>query len=79
MKIPIRELFTEVERLLKESGFPANLYLIQMHEECVAVHFDKKEAVDYFRGDFDYSFLANTCILDYKRVGKRHAAYIYNL
>ena len=55
MKIPIRELFTEVERLLKDSGFPANLYLIQMHEECIAVHFDKKEAVEYFRGDFGIS------------------------
>jgi len=79
MKITIRELQKEVERLLNESGFPANHYLLQVHEECIAVHFDLKEAVDYFRGDFDYSHLSTTCIFDYKRVGKRHAAYIYSL
>jgi hypothetical protein len=79
MKITIRELQKEVERLLNDSGFPANHYLLQIHEECIAVHFDKKEAVEYFRGDFEYSHLSNTCVFDYKRVGKRHAAYIYSL
>lgn len=75
----IASLRVDVENLLKDSGFPPEQYIINVHEHCVAVHFDLKEAVEYFRGDFDFSPLSKTCVFDYKKYGKRHAAYIYFL
>ena len=75
----ITDLRVEVEALLSNSGFPPDHYIINVHEHCIAVHFDLKEAVDYFRGDFEFSHLAKTCVFDYKKYGKKHAAYIYFL
>lgn len=74
----INNLYEEVEKLLKEACFPAELYILKKEAECVSVHFDKKEAVDYFKGDFDNWEYASECMFEYKRVGKRHAAFIYN-
>jgi hypothetical protein len=78
MKMNISQLRGELEHLLKESGFPEEHYIIKTNNDSIAVMFDKKEAVDYFKGDFDESSLARDCIFEYKREGKRHAAYIYN-
>jgi len=75
----ISDLKGDVENLLKDSGFPPEQYIINVHEHCIAVHFDIKAAVDYFRGDFEFSHLATKCVFDYKKYGKRHAAYIYFL
>ena len=75
----ILELKEDVENLLKNSGFPPEHYTLFVYDHCIAIHFDKKEAVDYFRGDFSYSSLAKTCVFDYKKYGKKHAAYIYYL
>lgn len=72
----INKLYAEVEKLLKASGFPSEIYILKREEECVSVHFDKKEAVDYFKGDFDDWEYASECMFEYKRVGKRHAAFI---
>jgi len=70
-------LYTKVERLLKESGFVPELYILSQGAECISVLFDKKEAVEYFQGDFNKSELADKCLYEYKKVGKKHAAYIY--
>jgi len=75
----ISDLKEEVETLLAESGFPLDHYIINIHDHCVAVYFDLKEAVIYFRGDFDFSKLSDKCVFDYKKYGKKHAAYIYFL
>ena len=75
----ISDLKGDVENLLKDSGFPPEQYIINIHEHCIAVHFDLKEAVEYFRGDFEFSNLADKCVFDYKKYGRRHAAYIYFL
>jgi len=77
MKWNLKDLRRSVEDLLDQSGFSPDLYIIKVGDDNVAVHFDKKEAVDYFRGDFDTSEMAADCIFEYKREGKRHAAYIY--
>jgi hypothetical protein len=74
----ISTLYAKVENLLKESGFPPEHYVLKREAECVVIMFDKKGAVDYFKGDFDNSDLADDCLFEYKRVGKKHAAYIYN-
>lgn len=78
MKMNLGQLRVELEDLLKRSGFPPEQYIIKMHDDYVAVIFDMKEAVDYFKGDFDESSLARDCIFEYKKDGKRHAANIYN-
>jgi len=74
----ISTLYEKVENLLKESGFPSEHYLLKREAECVVVMFDKRSAVDYFKGDFDNSDLVNDCLFEYKRIGRKHAAYIYN-
>jgi hypothetical protein len=74
----VGNLYTEVEKLLKDAGFPPEVYIVIQEEDCVSVHFDNKEAVDYFRGDFDNWKYAVDCMFEYKRVGKRHAAFIHN-
>ena len=78
MKMNLTSLQTEVEAVLKTAGFSPELYIIKVHDDCISVHFDKKEAVDYFRVDFEASPIAKDCIFEYKKVSKRHAAYIYN-
>jgi hypothetical protein len=78
MKMNLTSLQAEVEVVLKTAGFSPELYIIKVHDDCVSVHFDKKEAVDYFRVDFEAAPIAKDCIFEYKKVGKRHAAYIYN-
>jgi len=76
MKWKLEDLKHEVIRLLGGAGFPPEHYLIKTGDDYVAVFFDKKEAVDYFRLDFDSSELANECIFEYRKDGKRHGAYI---
>ena len=77
MKWSVKDLRAEVEQLLISAGFSPDLYLVISGEDSVKVMFDKKEAVDYFRGDFESSPLAPDCIYEYKKEGKKHAAYIY--
>jgi hypothetical protein len=71
-------LYSKVEALLRESGFTPELYTLKEEAECVCIIFDKRAAVDYFKGDFDNSDLAADCLYEYKKVGRKHAAYIYN-
>lgn len=78
MKMNISQLKREIEHLLRQSGFPEEHYIIKTNDDSVVVMFDKKEAVDYFKGDFNESSLARDCIFEYKRDGKRHTACIYN-
>ncbi len=78
MKWNLQDLRNEVEALLIQSGFSSELYIIKINDDSVAVHFDKKEAVDYFRGDFESSRISKDCMFDYRKDGKRHAAYIYS-
>lgn len=78
MKWKISDLQVEVENLLGSAGLPPELYIIRSADDYVAVMFDKKEAVDYFRVDFESSNLGKDCIYEYKKVGKKHAAYIYS-
>lgn len=75
----ISNLRVDVENLLQESGFPPEHYIVNTYEHCIAVHFDLKGAVDYLRGDFEFSPLAKKCVFEYKKYGKKHAAYIYFL
>ena len=75
----ISSLRVDVENLLQESGFPPEHYTVNTYEHCIAVHFDLKEAVEYLRGDFEFSPLAKKCVFEYKKYGKKHAAYIYFL
>ncbi len=77
MKLNLRDLCKEVEIILEQAGFSTDLYIIKINDDNVEVMFDEKEAVDYFRGDFEYSSLNKDCIFEYKKDGKRHAAYIY--
>ena len=77
MRITIPQLHGALEVLIAQAGFPPELYIIKKHEDSVSIEFDVREAVDYFKGDFDASDLARDCIFEYKRVGKRHAAFIY--
>ena len=78
MKWSLADLKREIEDLLEQSGFTPELYIIKMGKDYIAIHFDKKAAVDYFRSDFEYSKLAEFCIYEYKKEGRRHAAYIYS-
>jgi hypothetical protein len=78
MKWKVDELLVAVEELLKESGFPEELYVLRTGSDYVCVLFDAKEAVDYFMGDFENSTLSDDCVYEYKADGKRHCAYIYS-
>jgi hypothetical protein len=78
MRWKVDALHSTVAELLKESGFPEDHYVIRKGSDYVSVMFDLKEAVDYFRGDFDTSVLAEDCVYEYKQDGKRHCAYIYS-
>lgn len=78
MKMNLVSLQAEVEVVLRTAGFSSDLYIIKVHDDCISIHFDKKEAVDYFRIDFEASLVTKECIFEYKKIGKRHAAYIYN-
>lgn len=78
MRWKVAQLRAAVEELLVSSGFPEEHYIIKNGTDYICVLFDKKEAVDYFRGDFETSELAEDCVYEYKQDGKRHCAYIYS-
>lgn len=78
MKLSLSVLETEIESILSKAGFVSELYLIKKEGDCIVVLFDTKEAVDYFRGDFELSAISVDCMFNYKKDGKRHAAYIYS-
>jgi hypothetical protein len=62
--------------LLLESGFCDDLFFIKVEWNKVIVMFDMKEAVDYFRSDFEWSKLSSNYEYAYKQDGKRHCAVI---
>ena len=66
----------EVFDLLLKSGFCEDLFYIKVNWNGVIVMFDVMEAVDYFRGDFDYSDLSQMYEYRYEADGKRHCAVI---
>jgi len=76
-KIDVNKVKVEVEDLLAESGFIPEMYMIKLIHDCVIVYFDHKEAVEYFRKDFEMSELSRNCSYEYQRDGKKHGAYIY--
>ena len=78
MKWKIVDLKVEVEKLLKDVGFPEELFILRTGTDFVCVMFDSKGAVDYFRVDFENSMLSDDCVYEYKADGKRHCAYIYS-
>jgi hypothetical protein len=67
----------EVVQLLLDSGFAEELFYVKEDIISVIVMFDCKEAVDYFKVDFEYSELAEKYNFRYKIDGKRHCAVIY--
>lgn len=73
----IDSLVIEIEGLLAQAGFSAELYIIKTGRDYVCVMFDMEEAVEYLRVDFEASNLAKDCVYRYKREGKRHCALIY--
>ena len=73
----LNDLRKELEDLLNSAGFDPEQYYIKMNDGFVSVHFDLKEAVEYFKGDFDYSPLARECIFEYRKDGKTHSACFY--
>lgn len=74
----VPSLEKEILKLLDSSGFDPEQHMIKTGIDYVAVFFDMKEAVDYFRGDFETSHLAKDCSYEYRKEGKRHGAYIYS-
>lgn len=66
-----------IRRLLLDSGFPEEQFYIKAEGEKIKVLFDTKEAVDYFKGDFEYSYLAESRLFRYQVDGKRHCAIIF--
>ena len=76
-KMPLTTLRKELESILTNAGFDTEQYYIKMNEGYVSVHFDLKEAVEYFKGDFDNSDIAKDCIFEYRKEGKTHAACVY--
>lgn len=74
----VDDLYNDLLEILKNSGFDDSAYVIQKHEECVAIFFEMKEAVEYFKVDFLESKLAEDCMFEYKKVRNKHAAYIYS-
>lgn len=77
MKITLSQLREKLQHLLNEAGFPEHHYVIRVNGSSIDVMFDKKEAVDYFKGDFDESDLEKHCVFEYKKEGKRHVAHFY--
>jgi hypothetical protein len=77
MKSKLDPLMEKVVKLLKEAGFPEDQYIVKLGEDYVCVMFDQKEAVDYFRGDFENSEIDEDCVFYYLQDGKRHCAKIY--
>lgn len=77
MRWNLADLRKAVEDLLAQGGFSPELYVIKSGDDYISVQFDKKEAVEYFRGDFDESEVSISCIFEYRKEGKRHCAYIY--
>jgi hypothetical protein len=78
MKWKIEDLKKEIIGVLGGAGFPPEHYLIKTGIDHVAVFFDAKEAVDYFRVDFENSDIAKDCIYEYRKDGKRHTAFIHS-
>jgi hypothetical protein len=70
------QLAQAVEKLLLDSGFPKDHFFVKVERERVKVLFDLRSAVDYFKGDFDYSHLAEDHFYYYERDGRRHCAVI---
>jgi len=77
MRMSLTALRKELENILTSAGFDPEQYYFKMHEDHVSVHFDVKEAVEYFKGDFDCSTIARECIFEYRKEGKTHAACVY--
>jgi hypothetical protein len=77
MRMSLTALKKELENILTSAGFDAEQYYIKMHDDHVSVHFDVKEAVEYFKGDFDDAVIAKECIFEYRKEGKTHAACVY--
>jgi hypothetical protein len=78
MKIDVLQLKTELENLLNQLSFPEEHYVIKIDNNSVVIMFDEREAVNYFKGGFDDSSLAENCFFQYKKEGKRHTACIYS-
>jgi hypothetical protein len=77
MSKEVEQLAHSVRRLLLNSGFPEEQFYIKVEGEKIKVLFDTEEAVEYFRSDFDYSYLAESHLFRYQIDGKRHCAIIY--
>jgi hypothetical protein len=73
----VEQLAYSVKKLLLDSGFPEEHFYIKIEGHQIKVLFDKREAVDYFKGDFDCSHLASSHIFRYLKDGKRHCAIIF--
>ena len=71
-----RKLAEMIELLLIQSGFPMDHYYIFFKKDKIIVWFDKKEAVDYFKGDFIYSEFNEYCHFSYEFQLNKHAAVI---
>jgi hypothetical protein len=77
MKMTLDQIIGELEDIAKGAGFPNDLYFIRKNPGSVSIEFDAKEAVDYFKGDYDMSSLSDNTYWEYRKNGKRHCAYIY--
>ena len=77
VKMSLTSLRKELEDILTNAGFDPEQYYIKTNEGYISVHFDLKEAVEYFKGDFDSSSIAKDCIFEYKKDGKTHTACVY--
>lgn len=67
------EIVLLVVEMLEEAGFASELYIIKSFGDSVTVHFDDREAVDYFVDDVEkYSEHAQNFIIQKGRDGKRH-------
>ena len=73
----VEDLANEIRGMLSDSGFPEEDYIVTTIDFKVKVLFDTKGAVDYFRGDFDYSYLCKDHVFRYEKDGKRHCAIIF--
>lgn len=69
-------LHTQVYDLLIESGFPDEHFFIKNDGNGVKVLFDSQEALDYFEGDFFYSYLSDSRKFKKTKDGKRFCAVI---
>ena len=77
MKVTLEQIKSDLEDLLSSAGIPNDHYLVRMNYSNVSVEFDSKEAVDYFKGDYEDSPMAGYTYWEYRKVGKRHCAYIH--